>query len=132
VAWATLRAFHGATSSASTRAQIRACRCCRSNASASSCIPVIEETPNAAANGSGVNAATSGVPSPPSDSSWSRIPGNPVSLQVATPVSAVAGCGAHHCAANRSFPRSASRAAVSFSASSTSNQSASSSSTRTG
>ena len=65
VAWAILRAFHGATLSASTAAQIRGSRCWRSRASANNCSPVRVETPSAAANGSGVNAATSGVPSPP-------------------------------------------------------------------
>ena len=40
-------------------------RCWRSRASASNCSPVRVDTPSAAANGSGVNAATNGVPSPP-------------------------------------------------------------------
>ena len=46
-------------------AQRRGSRCWRSRASANSWSPVRVDTPSAAANGSGVNAATSGVPSPP-------------------------------------------------------------------
>ncbi len=53
VAWAILRAFHGATASASTAAQIRGSRCWRSRASANNCNPVRVDTPSAAANGSG-------------------------------------------------------------------------------
>ena len=44
----------------------------RSRASAISCAPADGDMPSASANGSGVNAATAGVPSPPSDSSASR------------------------------------------------------------
>ena len=75
VAWAILRAFHGATTSASTAAQMRGSRWVRSRASANSCSPDIVETPRAAANGSGVNAATNGVPSPPRASSSGHRPG---------------------------------------------------------
>ena len=59
----------------------------RSRASAISWAPAAGDNPIARANGSGVKAATSGVPSPPSDSSASRAapPG------VSTPVSEVAG-----------------------------------------
>ena len=86
---------------ASTAAQIRGSRCWRSRASANNCNPVRVETPSAAANGSGVNAATSGVPSPPRASSVASRPGRPVSDQVTNPDSAVAGCSTHHCAASR-------------------------------
>ena len=132
MAWATWRAFHGATARASTRPLIRGSRWVRSSASASSCIPANVDNPSAAANGSGVNAATSGVPSPPSVSSHWRNPGNPAWPHTATPVSTVAGCSTHHCAASRSLRRSATRAAVSASSASASSQSASRSSTTSG
>ena len=65
--------------------------------------------PNANANGSGVNAATSGVPSPPSDSSARRAaPPN-----VSTPVSAVAGWRSAQWAASWSL-RNAARRSASF------------------
>ena len=132
VAWATWRAFHGSTARCSTSRQILGSRCWRSRASAISFIPVNVDTPSAAATGSGANADTAGVPSPPSDSSTFSTPGRESPAQVATPVSAVAGCSTHHCAASRSLDRSASRAAVFFSSSRARSQSASRSSTTTG
>ena len=61
----------------------------RSRASAISWAPADGDMPNASANGSGVNAATAGVPSPPSDSSARRAaPPN-----VSTPVSEWRGGG---------------------------------------
>ena len=126
MAWAILRAFHGATASASTAAQIRGSRCWRSRASANNCNPDRVDTPSAAANGSGVNAATNGVPSPPRAASWSgHTPGRPVSDQVTNPDSAVAGCSTHHRAAARSLARPAWRSRTSASAAKSSSHCAS-------
>ena len=75
----------------------------RSRASAISCAPADGDMPSANANGSGVNAATAGVPSPPSDSSASRA-GPP---DVSTPVSVVAGCRSAQWAASWSLRNAA-------------------------
>ncbi len=84
----------------------------------------------AAAKGSGVNAATAGVPSPPNDSSRPRTPGRVVSgLWVATPVSAVAGCRTHHWTASSSRRSSTIRASRSVAAAAASTMPASRSST---
>ena len=131
VARAIRCARQGAISRDSTRAWIRGSRWTRFSASASSCIPAAVDSPSAAANGSAVNAATNGAPSPPIASSQPSAAA-PESAQVAAPVSTVAGCSTHHCAASRSLRRSATRAAVSASSASASNQSASRSSTSTG
>ena len=80
----------------------------RSRASAISCAPADGDMPNANANGSGVNAATSGVPSPPSDSSASRA----APPKVSTPVSAVAGCRSAQWAASWSLRNAARRSAL--------------------
>ena len=106
---ATRRACQAGTSNRPTRFQRRGRRWRRSRASAISCAPADGDMPNANANGSGVNAATAGVPSPPSDSSASSAaPPN-----VSTPVSAVAGWRSAQCAASWSL-RNAARRSVSF------------------
>ena len=121
VCWAARRACHAGISKSWTRRHNLGNRWVRSRASASSCAPAAGDMPIAAANGSGVNAATAGVPSPPSDSSRPRTPGRVVSgLWVATPVSAVAGCSTHQCTASsrrRSSTIRASRSVVAAAAS---------------
>ena len=109
---ATRRACQAGTSSRDTRFQSIGRRWRRSRASAISCAPADGDMPSARANGSGVNAATSGVPSPPSDSSarGRRPPG------VSTPVSAVAGCRSAQWAASWSLRNAARRSACSASA----------------
>ena len=88
----------------------------RSRASAISCAPADGDMPNANANGSGVNAATSGVPSPPNDSSASRA----APPKVSTPVSAVAGWRSAQWAASWSLRNSRSRSSCSLAAASSS------------
>ncbi len=117
---------------ASTSRQIFGRRCWRSRASAISFIPVSVDTPRAAATGSGANAETAGVPAPPRDSSWCSTPGRASPAQVATPVSAVAGCSTHHWPASRSLPRSSARAPSLRCSSTARRPSASRSSTTTG
>ena len=80
---ATRRACQAGTSNRDSAFHSIGRRWRRSRASAISCAPADGDMPSANANGSGVNAATDGVPSPPSDSSASRAaPPN-----VSTPVS---------------------------------------------
>ena len=105
---ATLRACQAGTSKRRTRFQSRGRRWRRSRASAISCAPADGDMPNANANGSGVNAATNGVPSPPSDSSARRA-GPP---NVSTPVSVVAGCRSAQWAASWSLRNAACRSAL--------------------
>ena len=80
----------------------------RSRASAISWAPAEGDMPRARANGSGVNAATAGVPSPPSDSSARRA----APPDVSTPVSAVAGWRSAQWAASWSLRNAARRSAL--------------------
>ena len=90
VCWATRRACQAGTCSLRTRFQSRGRRWCRSRASPISWAPAAGERPRFNAKVSGVNAATAGVPSPPSDSDLVSTP-RAAPPGVATPVSGVAG-----------------------------------------